>query len=114
MGNLLLVHLHAQEKVTKGGIILADNAVPKPNLATVQAAGLGQRSGLNGIRIPPDCEVGDVIIVQPFGVTTIKFKGHQELSLISENDVLLRVLRGVTPSGRGAPTPVVSVRGLLQ
>lgn len=35
MGNLLLVHLHAQEKVTKGGIILADNAVPKPNLATV-------------------------------------------------------------------------------
>lgn len=65
MGNLLLVHLHAQEKVTKGGIILAANAVPKPNLATVIAAGLGQRSGLNGIRIPPDCEVGDVIIVQP-------------------------------------------------
>lgn len=55
-----------------------------------------------------------MIIVQPFGVTTIKFKGDQELSLISENDVLLRVLRGVTPSGRGALTPVVSVRGLLQ
>lgn len=74
------------ESVSKGGIIIPENAKEKPMQAIVVAIGSGRLLD-NGLREPIGCEIGDTVLIGKYQGTDITLDG-EKLLVIKSDDVL--------------------------
>ena len=88
MGDRLVVKPIQSEEKTKSGIYIPDTAKEKPQEGKVIAVGPGRMTE-EGKRIPPDVEVGDIIIYTKYGGSEIKIDG-EELIIMRESDILAK------------------------
>ena len=82
----LLVKRIAEEKKTKGGLIIPDTAREKPTEARVIAVGEGKLLE-NGKLRPLDVHAGDRVLFGKYSGTEIQHLGDEHL-IIREEDVL--------------------------
>jgi chaperonin GroES len=82
----IVVQASEAETTTASGIVIPDTAKEKPQEGKVLAVGPG-RVNDNGIRIPLDVSVGDVVLYTKYGGTEIKHNGEEYL-ILSARDVL--------------------------
>ncbi|MGB9681312.1 MAG: co-chaperone GroES [Minisyncoccia bacterium] len=75
-----------EEKVTKSGIYLPDNAEEKPMMGKVIAVGPGKKNE-EGKIIPMEVEVGDKVLFTKYAPTEIKIE-EKEYLVIREDDIL--------------------------
>ncbi|RST80373.1 co-chaperone GroES, partial [Aquibium carbonis] len=78
------------ELVSKGGIIIPDNAKEKPQEGIVVAVGPGSRDDA-GKLIPPDVRAGDTVLFGKWSGVEVKIDG-EELLIVKEADVMGIVL----------------------
>ena len=73
------------EQTTASGLVIPDTATEKPQEGTVVAVGPGRVD--NGVRIPIDVKVGDVVLYSKYGGTEVKYS-NEEFLVLSARDVL--------------------------
>ena len=89
MGDRILVKPTEQEEISKGGIILPDNAKEKPQEGEIVAVGPGRLTD-EGKRIPLDLKKGDKVLYAKYGGTEVK-EDDEEYLILSERDVLAKI-----------------------
>ncbi|MDR1113750.1 MAG: co-chaperone GroES [Candidatus Margulisbacteria bacterium] len=82
----IVIEKPEEEKATKSGIILPDNAKEKPQTGKVIAVGGGKVLD-NGTKLPLEIKVGDTVYYSKYSGTEIKIE-EKEYIIIAENDVL--------------------------
>ncbi|GBR76256.1 molecular chaperone GroES [Candidatus Termititenax persephonae] len=82
----IVIEKPEEEKTTKSGIILPDNAKEKPQTGKVIAVGNGKVLD-NGTKLPLEIKVGDTVYYSKYSGTEIKID-EKEYIIIAENDVL--------------------------
>lgn len=82
----VLVRRVEAQRVTPGGIILAETAQEKPQEGEVLAVGSGARDE-NGALITPDVKVGDRVLFGKWSGNEVKIDG-EELLIMKESDIL--------------------------
>ncbi len=85
LGDRVLVEALEAEEVTKGGIVLPQNAQEKPQQAKVVAVGKGKIS--DGKLIAPEVKVGDVVLYGKYSGTEFKLDG-KDLLMLREDDIM--------------------------
>ena len=73
------------EERTASGLVIPDTAQEKPQQGTVLAVGPGRFD--DGVRVPMDVKVGDVVLYSKYGGTEIKH-GGEDLLVLSARDIL--------------------------
>ena len=73
------------DQTTASGLVIPDTAKEKPQEGTVVAVGPGRFD--NGVRIPVDVKVGDVVLYRKYGGTEVKYS-NEEYLVLSARDVL--------------------------
>ena len=86
LSNHLIIKPIGEEKTTKGGIVLPDNAENKPTKGEVVAAGPG-RVDENGKIVKMSVSVGDKVLFKKYGPDEIEVDGEKYL-IGDEGDVL--------------------------
>lgn len=87
LGDRVLIKVpEVKEVKTQSGLLLAGNAVEKPQEAEVIAVGKGKRLD-NGEYVPMDVKVGDKVIYSKFGGTEVKVD-EETYILMDANDIL--------------------------
>jgi chaperonin GroES len=81
----LVVKANEAEQKTASGLVIPDTAVEKPQEGTVVAVGPGRFD--NGVRVPMDVKVGDVVLYSKYGGTEVKYNAEEYL-VLSARDVL--------------------------
>ena len=81
----IVVKANEAETTTASGLVIPDTAKEKPQQGTVIAVGPGRFD--NGVRVPMDVKVGDVVLYSLYGGTQIK-DGGQDLLVLSARDIL--------------------------
>ena len=89
MGDRILVRPSEGEEISKGGIILPDNAKEKPQEGEIMAVGPGRLTD-EGKRIPLDLKKGDKVLYAKYGGTEVK-EDDEEYLILSERDVLAKI-----------------------
>jgi len=72
--------------VTKGGIVIPDDAVERTQRGHVVAAGPGRITN-EGKLIPLGVLIGDYVIYAKYGGTEVKFEDGETYLILSERDV---------------------------
>ena len=85
LADKILIKMIEAEETTKSGIILANNAKEKPQIAEVLAVGPG--GNVEGKQIEMNIKVGDKIIVSKYSGTEIKYEGEDYI-IVKQSDVL--------------------------
>ena len=85
LGDNLLVKMIESEPVTKGGIVLPDNAKERPQEAEVLAVGSGRY--VDGQKIALEVKAGDKVLVSKYAGTEVKVEG-EKYTILREADVL--------------------------
>jgi len=85
LGDRVLVEALEAEEVTKGGIVLPQNAQEKPQQAKVVAVGKGKIS--DGKVIAPEVKKGDIVLYGKYSGTEFKLDG-KDLLMLREDDIL--------------------------
>ena len=75
----------AEEKQTKGGLIIPDTAKEKPQQGKVVAVGPGRRE--DGKVFALDVKAGDTVLFAKYAGAEIKLDGEEHL-ILREDDVL--------------------------
>jgi chaperonin GroES len=70
----IVVKANEVEQTTASGLVIPDTAKEKPQEGTVVAVGPGRFD--NGVRIPIDVKVGDVVLYSKYGGTEVKFSNE--------------------------------------
>ena len=86
LADRVLIRRDEAQAVTKGGVILAEQAVPELNTGTVVSAGPGSRA-LDGSLIPRALNTGDSVFFSQYAGQEILLNG-EEFILLREQDVL--------------------------
>ena len=73
------------ESRTTSGLVIPDTAKEKPQLGQVLAVGPGDFQ--DGVRVPMDVSVGDLVFYSKYGGTEVKYEGEDYL-ILSSRDVL--------------------------
>ena len=81
----VIVKADEAEEKTASGLILADSAKEKPTRGSVVAVGEGKFND-QGVRVPLDVKVGDVVIYSKYGATEVK-NGAEELLILRDTDI---------------------------
>ena len=81
----LVVKASEAEQTTASGLVIPDTAKEKPQEGTVVAVGPGRFD--DGVRVPMDVKVGDVVLYSKYGGTEVNVKGEDYL-VLSARDVL--------------------------
>jgi chaperonin GroES len=81
----IVVKASEAETTTASGLVIPDTAKEKPQEGTVIAVGPGRFD--DGVRVPMDVKVGDVILYSKYGGTEIKH-GGDEFIVLSARDIL--------------------------
>ena len=85
LGNRVLVKMKEGEEKTKSGIILAEAAKEKPQIAEVIEVGPGER--IDGRLEPMDVKKGDNVIISKYAGTEVKYE-CVEYIIIKQDDIL--------------------------
>ncbi|MBN1684607.1 MAG: co-chaperone GroES [Gammaproteobacteria bacterium] len=75
-----------EEEVTKGGIVIPDNAKEKPIRGKVIAVGTGKILD-DGKKLPLTIKVGDIVLFGKYSGTDVKLE-DEELVVMREEDIL--------------------------
>ncbi|MBF0217490.1 MAG: co-chaperone GroES [Candidatus Omnitrophica bacterium] len=86
LGDRVLVEVLEAEEMTRGGILLPDNAKEKPQQAKVVAVGKGKVAD-DGKVIAPEVKAGDIILFGKYSGTELKLD-ERELLMLREEDIL--------------------------
>ena len=86
----IVVKTNEAETVTASGLVIPDTAKEKPQEGVVLAVGPGRFD--DGVRVPMDVKVGDVVLYSKYGGTEMKFN-NEEFLVISARDVLAVIER---------------------
>ena len=81
----MIVKRLAEEKQTKGGLIIPDTAKEKPQQGEIVAVGPGRFE--KDKRVPMDVKVGDKVLYGKYSGTEVTIDGEQ-LLILRESDVL--------------------------
>jgi chaperonin GroES len=82
----IVIRMSESETQTKSGIFIPDAAVEKPNQGQVVAAGPGRVTD-DGILIPTEVKVGDLVLFSKHAGTPVKVDGN-EFHILVEDDVM--------------------------
>ena len=83
--NRVLVKMKEGEEKTKSGIILAEAAKEKPQIAEVIEVGPGER--IDEKLEPMDVKKGDNVIISKYAGTEVKYEGVEYI-IIKQDDIL--------------------------
>lgn len=86
LADRILVQPLPEAEVSKGGIIIPDNAREKPTRGRVIATGPGRRNA-NGERVAMDVTQGETVLYGKYSGTEVKLDGETYV-IIAEGDVL--------------------------
>ena len=75
-----------EERTSKGGIVIPDNATEKPIRGEVVAVGVGKYLENGDVRAP-DVKVGDKVLFGKYAGTEVKIEGD-ELVVMREEDIM--------------------------
>jgi chaperonin GroES len=81
----IVVKANEAETTTASGLVIPDTAKEKPQEGTVVAVGPGRFD--DGVRVPMDVKVGDVVLYSKYGGTEVR-SGNEELLVLSARDIL--------------------------
>ena len=81
----IVVKANEAETTTASGLVIPDTAKEKPQEGTVVAVGPGRFD--DGVRVPMDVKVGDVVLYSKYGGTEVR-NGNEELLVLSARDIL--------------------------
>lgn len=81
----VIIRVIDPEKVSAGGIVLADSAAEPPNRAKVLAVGTGFKNK-DGVYIPLTVKVDDIVMFNPNAGQKTKLNG-EEVLIIKEEDI---------------------------
>jgi chaperonin GroES len=81
----IVVKQGSAEQTTASGLVIPDTAKEKPQEGTVIAVGPGRFD--DGVRVPMDVKVGDVVLYSKYGGTEVKV-GADDLLVLSARDIL--------------------------
>ena len=81
----IVIKTNEAETTTASGLVIPDTAKEKPQEGTVIAVGPGRFD--DGVRVPMDVKVGDVVLYSKYGGTEIKHSG-EDLLVLSARDIL--------------------------
>ena len=73
------------EQTTASGLVIPDTAKEKPQEGEVVAVGPGRFD--DGVRVPMDVKVGDVVLYSKYGGTEVKYNNDEYL-VLSARDIL--------------------------
>ena len=83
--DLIVVKPSTAEQTTASGLVIPDTAKEKPQEGTVVAVGPGRFD--DGVRVPMDVKVGDVVLYSKYGGTEVKYNNDEYL-VLSARDIL--------------------------
>ena len=86
----IVVKTNEAETITASGLVIPDTAKEKPQEGVVLAVGPGRFD--DGVRVPMDVKVGDVVLYSKYGGTEMKFN-NEEFLVLSARDVLAVIER---------------------
>ncbi len=86
----IVIKTNEAETTTASGLVIPDTAKEKPQEGTVIAVGPGRFD--DGVRVPMDVKVGDVVLYSKYGGTEMKFN-NEEFLVLSARDVLAVIER---------------------
>ncbi|MBF0532143.1 MAG: co-chaperone GroES [Candidatus Omnitrophica bacterium] len=86
LGDRIVVKPLEAVEVTKGGIVLPDNAKEKPQEGKVVAVGKGKVKD-DGKLVAPEVKVGEVILYGKYSGTEITTKEGEEYLIMREDDI---------------------------
>ena len=78
------------ETTTASGLVIPDTAKEKPQEGVVLAVGPGRFD--DGVRVPMDVKVGDVVLYSKYGGTEVKYN-NEEFLVLSARDILAVIER---------------------
>ncbi|MDR0738583.1 MAG: co-chaperone GroES [Oscillospiraceae bacterium] len=81
----VVVQLQEAEEATKSGILLANSAKEKPQIASVLAVGPGGM--VDGKQVDMYVKPGDKVIATKYSGTEVKLEG-QEYIIVKQSDIL--------------------------
>lgn len=90
LSNRIIIKTLDEEKTTKSGIIIPDNATERPMKGTVIAVGPG-RQNEKGETIPVAVKVNDVVLFKKYGPDEVEIDG-EKLLVADENDILAVIM----------------------
>lgn len=86
LSNHILIQPLEEDKTTKSGIVLPENASEKPTKGKIVAVGAGKKDD-KGQLIPMTVKVGDIVLFKKYGPDEIEMDGIKYL-IGDEEDVL--------------------------
>ena len=86
----IVVKTNEAETTTASGLVIPDTAKEKPQEGVVLAVGPVRFD--DGVRVPMDVKVGDVVLYSKYGGTEMKFN-NEEFLVLSARDVLAVIER---------------------
>ena len=81
----IVIKTNEAETTTASGLVIPDTAKEKPQEGTVIAVGPGRFD--DGVRVPMDVKVGDVVLYSKYGGTEVK-SGNEDFLVLSARDIL--------------------------
>ncbi|WP_138494715.1 co-chaperone GroES [Paenibacillus pinistramenti] len=84
LGERVLVEAIEQSETTASGIVLPDTSKEKPQEGKIVAVGSGTLK--DGVRVPLEVKVGDVVIFSKYAGTEVKYEGKEYL-IMKESDI---------------------------
>ena len=84
----VVVKTNEAEQKTASGLVIPDTAQEKPQEGTVVAVGPGRFD--DGVRVPMDIKVGDVVLFKKYGPDEIEMDGKKYL--VGDEDDILAII----------------------
>ena len=81
----IVIKTNEAETTTASGLVIPDTAKEKPQEGVVIAVGPGRFD--DGVRVPMDVKVGEVVLYSKYGGAEIKY-GGDDLLVLSARDIL--------------------------
>lgn len=88
LSDRVVIKMQEAEEKTKSGIILAESAKEKPEIAEVVAVGPG--GVVDGKEVKMELKVGDKVLISKYSGTEVKLDGEQ-YTIVRQSDVLATV-----------------------
>lgn len=88
LADRVVIKMQKAEEKTKGGIILAESAKEKPEIAEVVAVGPG--GVVDGHEVKMELVVGDKVLISKYSGTEVKIDG-ENFTILRQSDVLAKV-----------------------
>ncbi len=85
LGSRVIIKMKEKEETTKSGIILANGAQEKPQVAIVIEVGQGEK--IDGKLQELEVKKGDNVIINKYSGTEVKYEG-EEYIIVKEDDIL--------------------------